>query len=349
MMIIKEAYKGFKPLCSVGGKMILYYNGSLWCEEQGKLKQVANLFKASLKNNVRIAGRLLRREPKFGVATSEDELLIASRHEMLLVNLNDGISRVIGQSRTGFSDPLNICTECGSWLALWGDYGPNIEHEAVNVYGLTNEHKIEIIYTFQPGMIRHIHNIILCLDGGFYVLTGDNEKTAGIYKASEDFKNVEPVVTGSQQYRAVVGFDTVNGLLYATDSVNEPNHMYLLDKQRNTRIIGDLDGSCIYGTQFNGSYYFSTTVEPDERNRGPLSWISYKRGKGILSDSVQIVEVNDDLTSSEVLRMKKDIWPMKLMQYGAVQFPHGLGEELWIYPVAVKKYDGSALRLEVQR
>ena len=44
-------------------------------------------------------------------------------------------------------------------------------------------------------------------------------------------------------------------------------------------------------------------------------------------------------------KFKKDSLPMKLMQYGAIQFPKGITDELWCYPVAVKKYDGVALRL----
>ena len=183
------------------------------------------------------------------------------------------------------------------------------------------------------------------MSGGYYIFTGDQENEAGLYEASESFDRVEPIKTGRQQYRAVIGFDTPRGLLYATDAVNERNYVYLLDKANELQKICELNGSCIYGTEFQGKYYFSTTVEPDENNCGVTSWISTKRGKGILSDDVQVIRIDIDMKSEIIMRLKKDVYPMKLLQYGAVQFNHGDGERLWCYPVAVKRYDGIALSI----
>ena len=66
----------------------------------------------------------------------------------------------------------------------------------------------------------------------------------------------------------------------------------------------------------------------------------------LLGAHVYLVAADSQMQFRTVAKHKKDFLPMKLMQYGAVQFPRGELEELWCYPVAVKKVDGSALKLE---
>ena len=38
---------------------------------------------------------------------------------------------------------------------------------------------------------------------------------------------------------------------------------------------------------------------------------------------------------------------MKLMQYGKIMFPHGMKDTVWIYPVAVKKYNCSTFKIDM--
>lgn len=120
-----------------------------------------------------------------------------------------------------------------------------------------------------------------------------------------------------------------------TDAVNEPNFVYCLKKNGELVKVCQLNGSCIYGTRCGTGFLFSTTVEPDERNRGPLSWISYKRGEGVLSSEVHLVHVDENMNSQIIARLKKDWLPMKLFQYGSIQFASGSQQKVWMYPVAV--------------
>lgn len=345
-MVMEEKYKGVKPLVFLEEQLVCYSKGFLCVCENGKFHSLNKLQETSWLERIRLLRRLFRREPKHAKAISKDQIIVAMNKHLFIVNTVDGLMNKVFTAREGFSDPLNICTECKPWIALWGDYGSNPDKTEVNIYGLTENLKTEILYTFPPNRIRHIHNIIPRLRGGFYILTGDTEATAGIYMAESDFKCVKEVKLGSQQFRAVVAFDTENGLLYATDSVNEPNHIYLLKENGEITRICSLKGSCIYGTSCDNDYYFSTTVEPDESKKGILSWFTYKRGKGILSNHVTLVRVDAYYNSEEVLDLDKDIFPMKLFQYGSIQFPSGCTNDLWIYPTAVKKFDGFAIRME---
>lgn len=345
--MITQRLPGFKPLCYIKKDLYLYHKGDLYLLKQDVPQKVMSIYPTTLKECLRASARLFRTEPKYAVAIDDKCMIIVGHKKMLLVNVQDKNIFSFANSRAGFSDPLNVCVGKENWLAVWGDYGNNANHDAICIYGLTHDYKTEIIYSFKKGQIRHVHNIIPKKSGGYYIFTGDQEKEAGIYVADAFFKKVEPEKIGKQQYRAVVGFDTEHGLLYATDAVNEKNYIYLLKKNGCLEKIASLNGSCIYGKFFNGNYYFSTTVEPDENRRGLISWISRERGKGILSDAVHLVAVNEKLQTKIILKMEKDMLPMKLMQYGAVQFPRGLSDEFWCYPVAVRKQDGVALCLHV--
>lgn len=334
---------GYKPLCYIKKTLYLYKKGFIYSLVENQPEKVIQVYPGTAKESLRVLARLFRTEPKYAVPISESQMLLIGHRTIKVVDVEKQVVEDISSSREGFSDPLNICVGRETWVALWGDYGPNAEHNSINIYGLTKDSKVETVYSFKNGQVRHIHNIIPKLSGGYYIFTGDQEKGAGIYKANAAFDQVEPVKIGQQQYRAVVGFDTPKGLLYATDAVNEKNYVYLLDGKGEPQSVCALNGSCIYGTEFQGKYYFSTTVEPDENNRGVTSWVSSKRGEGILSDDVQVIRLDISMKSETIMMLKKDVYPMKLLQYGAVQFNRGDGERLWCYPVAIRKYDGIAL------
>lgn len=339
-------FKGYKPLVHTEAGLVLYNKGTLWLYADQKIQLFMRLRGSNWKDGSRLFVRLFRREPKTAVAVQKKILLCWNR-KIDYIDAETKRCTTVFSVREGFSDVLNICpVENDEYIAFWGDYGSNAQREAVYIYGMKVDGKVDILHTFSAGTIRHVHNIIPKKTGGFYILTGDTEETAGIYTADELFRNVEPVALDKQQYRVVVAFDTEQGLLYATDAVNEPNHIYLLTGDGACREIAGINGSCIYGTKYGADYLFSTTVEPDENNRGIFSWLSYRRGKGILSDEVHLISVTEQLEVSLLVDFRKDLLPMKLFQYGSIQFPQGESDSLWIYPVAVRQSDGTAMMIE---
>ena len=339
-------YRGYKPLFFLDDRLYLFQAGSIWISGGSEPQKIVTLFQKSVFDKYRTLVRFFRREPRFAIPIDKHKIIVAISKKIKIVDIQKKDVRDIFASGKCMSVPLNLCKGEGNWIALWGDYGQNPNHEKINIHGLKQDLTIETIYSFPAQQIRHIHNIVHKKDGGFYIFTGDQESLAGIYEADEEFKHVVPLKTGSQQYRAVIGCDTSNGLLYATDSPNDPNYIYLLKSNGTLEQITQINGSCIYGTEHNGSYYFATTVEPDETKRGFTAMFSKKIGKGILSDEVHLIRVDDDLSVKKVANYKKDKWPLKLLQYGSIQFPYGDSKELWIYPVAVEGFDGIATRLQ---
>ncbi len=64
-----------------------------------------------------------------------------------------------------------------------------------------------------------------------WVLTGDNGSECRILRVSCDFKNVDVVLSGHQQARAVALVPTSDGLYFSSDTPLESNHVYRLDRE----------------------------------------------------------------------------------------------------------------------
>ena len=268
-----------------------------------------------------LASRLFRIEPRCAGKLDDTRYLVGASGAVWLLDTQTGALKEATKFRPGWSAPLCFCHD--GHCAYWGDYGANALSEEVNVYRMSPHGEVKTVYSFPLGTVRHIHGIVWDREQRlFYVFTGDLEPTAGIYTATEDWSEVRPLLTGSQQYRAVVGFPTTHGLLYATDSVESANHIYLA-RGGKAEVLSDFPGSCIYGCETLTHYLFSSTVEPPE-GRGLLDLFSYRLGAGIRDRRAHLVAVRKrDLHIEELLSVKKDWLPMKLFQYGALTFPGG--------------------------
>lgn len=290
---------------------------------------------------LRITVRLFRLEPRCIVQMDSKRFVLCLLHKIWLLDIEDSSLKELTDSRSGFSDPLNFCTDDTN--VYWGDYGDNAARDVVNIYKLSSDLSIKVIFQFKAGKIRHIHNIIYDKEyQQFWVLTGDTEKGVGIYTSDFTWNKVTPVVTGQQDYRSVVAFPHEGGLLYATDAVDRENHIFSL-KGNNIVPLATINGSCIYGTETKDYYIFSTTVEPPE-GRGLLNLFTYRLGKGIKSRESHIIAVSKKTMEVNIIeRMQKDIWPMKLFQYGMATFPIGqkLSEKL-CYNIIACKGDGKS-------
>lgn len=301
---------------------------------QELIAAVKHSFLKSFLSHFRLASRFYRMEPRCLEKLDVKRFVVSHLKKVWLLDIEKKSLDVVQEPREGFSTPLNLCSDGQN--VYWGDYGNNTSRESVNIYKLQPDGNIETVFTFPTGAIRHIHNIVWDKSHNlFFVLTGDLESKSGIYIASSDWKEVTPVVTGLQQYRAVVAFPYENGLIYATDSVVEKNCIYLL-RDGVVEPLADFPGSCIYGTETKSHFVFASTVEPPE-GRGVFDLLTNKLGEGIQDRCAHLVTVRKkDIHVEELFKTKKDIWPMKLFQYGALMFPKGQekSSDLWYYVMA---------------
>lgn len=329
---------------------LIYRNGSFYLKGENIIRYITRFPLPLWKNilcHVRILNRLFRLEPRAIERVSDSIFLICFLHRVWILDITQSILQVIYTNRKNWSDPLNFCSD-GKYV-YWGEYGNNPDHDVVSISRLNKEFQIDVVYRFPKNTIRHIHNVIfdkkrLC----FWILTGDTEEKAGIYIASYDWSEVSLVLGGKQQYRAVVGFPTELGLIYATDAVEEENFIYHLNLTTKESIkLAPINGSCIYGTETDGHFIFSTTVEPEE-GRGLKNIFSYKLGKGIKNRNVHLVSIHKQSMRIKIVRtFKKDWLPYKLFQYGSVMFPGNQQHEkdLWGYVMACRNYDGKSIMI----
>src|SRR5258708_25973618 len=163
--------------------------------------------------------------------------------------------------------PLHItCTPEGR--TYWGEYFDNAQRDEVYIYVSEDEGlHWEVAHAFPRGAIRHVHNIAYdrwqkCL----WIFTGDYGKECRILRALPDFTEVEVVIAGDQQARAVAVVVDEDGLFFASDTPLEKNHLYHMDRKGRVEPRCELPSSSIYGCRTRGGMFFSTMIEPSAVN-----------------------------------------------------------------------------------
>jgi len=329
------------------GSILVIHNRFFYLFNKGKKREVGRINHYRFLSRIGLVRRLLRVDIRCAYLENDDTYLFFLDKVLYELKISKGEIIRLFTLPDNQSTPLRLQKGFDVYRVIWGEYCSNKDKHDVSIYGLTHTGKVCLVWTYKNKRIRHIHNIISDEDTGYFVFTGDNETEAGIYHHDPSFIDMTPVFTGEQNARAVIGFSTKGGLLYATDSVNNENHIFLMKRDRHGRAIideiGKINGSVIYGTECADGWLFSTTVESPEAEKGNIvDMLSTKRGNGILSDRVDLVHVDYDMNVSTLLSFTKDKLPYKLFQYGCVMFPLGLEKvhEIYFYPVAVRGFDG---------
>jgi hypothetical protein len=224
--------------------------------------------------------------------------------------------------------PLHI-TATPKGQIFWGEYFDNSARHEVHIYGSEDGGVTwDVAYTFPKGSIRHVHNI--CYDrwqNCLWVLTGDYGSECRILRASLDFSDVNAVLAGNQQARAVAAIVTASGLFFASDTPLEQNYIYFLDRQGHVSRLSPVPSSSIYGCQNRNGVFFSTMVEPSDINRTRDVHLVGAAASGDSWDTIAA--------------WRKDRWPMKFFQYGTAFLPDGDNQTdlLAVSTIAVQKAD----------
>jgi hypothetical protein len=223
--------------------------------------------------------------------------------------------------------PLHITAVHGGTI-YWGEYFDNAQRDGVHIYASTDQGATwNTAYTFATGAIRHVHNIVydpwaICL----WILTGDYGDECRILRASCDLRQIDTVLQGNQQARAVAAVPMDDGLYFSSDTPLESNFIYRLDRAGRLSQLAPITSSSIYGCRVRHHLFFSTMVEPSEVNR---------------DRNVRIYGGETSGNWQSLLAWPKDLWPMGLFQYGNAFLPDGENRTsyLAVTTVAAKKDD----------
>ncbi len=232
--------------------------------------------------------------------------------------------------------PLHI-TVIPDGRCFWGEYFDNASRDEVHIYVSTDGGaKWSVAYSFPKGAIRHVHNIVHdpwenCL----WLLTGDYGNECRILRASYDFRQVEIVLQGNQQARAVACVPAESGLYFSSDTPLEVNYVYHLNRQGTLSQLAPLSSSSIHGCRVGPDIFFSTMVEPSPLNKDRC---------------VRIFGARDGQDWRPLLAWKKDRWPMRFFQYGNALLPDGENstQYLALTTIAVESEDMSTSLYAVQ-
>ncbi|MCF8448169.1 MAG: hypothetical protein K9H61_14355 [Bacteroidia bacterium] len=285
-----------------------------------------------------------------------DHLFVSYNNSLYSIHLKDYSIKKEYNFEKG-RNPLHYCliNEFPGFTngIYFGEYYGNPLKNIVRIYRRDTTGKIESVFTFAKGEINHIHNIVIdryrsCV----WILAGDFDNSASIWKTSDDFKSAQLVVRGSQQFRSCMAFPTPQGLLYATDTQFEKNYLRLLVHQNNewnSQEILSINGSVIYGCSVNENFVFSTSTEPSIHKKNKLiNALVREKGVGIVLNESHVLYGNLTKGFKILFTKKKDWLPYRLFQFGTIFFPSGPNSSnlLFSYSIANKTND---LDLEIHR
>lgn len=342
--------KRHKPLYEIDAQNILTYHlGGLYVldTESDVIVKIGDFplpVMTKLFVKFRLLERLLRLEVRASVALNKNIILVSYRGKIYSVNLAARTIKEEHTYRQEMNNPLsfnkieniNGFQDC----VVYGEYFSNPRRKEVTIYRrlLDEESEWEKIYEFPHKTIRHIHAIIPDkYRNQVFILTGDDDTESGVWITKNNFKSLEPILIGSQQYRSCCAFPIEEGLLFATDTPSEQNYIGIM-KQDSSDFWGakrlfNINGTVMYATKCEDNYIFNTAVEA---------------GIGVRTEYSELILVNSRKEFKLINKFKKDIFPMKLFQYGCVQFCNSRSKNtLYLYPIAVKKMDSVLLKVEL--
>tara|TARA_B100001250_G_scaffold414630_1_gene454997 strand:- start:23513 stop:24505 length:993 start_codon:yes stop_codon:yes gene_type:complete len=253
-----------------------------------------------------LINRLFRNYISFIIPVDKGNILIFIKNTIIKYDLETKTHRKVNNPK--MKKPLNIC-RLDSKTVIFGDYLSNKKRNPINIW-ITSDAGVNwsIIYNFKD--IRHIHGIFKDPYTNYlWVTTGDEDSESKIWKVDLLFKNIEPVINEGQLSRAVTLLFSEDYIYYGTDTPFEKN--YICRFNRTTKKIEkmqEVGSSVFWGCKVNNQLFFSTTIEPSHTNKTRYCelWSSI-----------------NGIDWEKIKTFKKDLWSMRLFQYGQVFFPIG--------------------------
>lgn len=232
--------------------------------------------------------------------------------------------------------PLNVVADRHG--VFFGEYYFNHRRDSVHVFGSADGRSFEPVYTFAPGVVRHVHGIFPDpYRGGLWVLTGDDDEECGLWFTDDGFRTLERVVGGNQSFRAVCIHPEPDGLVVPMDTPFERNRIQWLDLSNNSLMdVLEVEGSVFYSGRTRDVRLLSTVVEPSKVNR---------------SGSVHVYASRDGRRWAEVTRLRRDLLSridvkeITLVTYPQVIFPAGRCDQYAFGgAISVRGLEGRLLR-----
>jgi len=216
----------------------------------------------------------------------------------------------------------------------FGEYGANSERAAVPVWcSRDGGRSWNVVHEFAQGSIKHVHGVYVDpYSELLWIPTGDFEGECYLHCVDENFDRLETLGDGTQQWRPVSLLFEKDKILWGMDSQLETS--YLQEFDRATGALSrhrEFPGPVWYSKQFpDGSALLQTVVEV---------------GPGVKSDHAHVFASKDNRKWNEVVRYKKDRWPMRFFKFGVVSFADGTqtSDDFVLFGEGLVGMDGKAV------
>lgn len=147
-------------------------------------------------------------------------------------------------------------------LVFLGEYFKNPNRESVNIYkSRNNGQKWDIAYTFGNGEIRHIHAIQKDnYKDLLWVCTGDGNNESMIGWTNNNFRSINIIGKGSQNWRTCQLVFTDSTIYWGTDTGNDDSGIFKWNREKNeiTKVFS-CDGAVFFGTRLRCGLIVMTT------------------------------------------------------------------------------------------
>lgn len=361
LVLVKKRHK---PLGFYNDQMITHKNGKLYFFNGHEFVSFYKINKGNkfvkFLSRFRLFERFFRSEP-IHVNIVGNKMFLCLHKEILKIDLNTKVTKYYSFLKKSIHTNMTVSIENIKGFddcVVYGEYSGNSKRDEVKILGIKeNEADFSILYTFPKNTIRHIHAIIPDIyDNCVYILTGDDDSESGFWVAKDNFKDIKPLLIGKQDYRSVIAFPLKDSILFSTDFPSAQNKLYIYNKiDKSVSKIADLCGPCTSGATCENGFILSSSVETQEPiKRNKLSNLKYlitrKKAKGVLDDYSRLYYFDyKTLTPKTLLKLKKDFWPAGAFRFGrAISLFHKQTNRLYLFPMAVKKYDGKLFYINLK-
>ena len=354
---LARVVKGYQPVHCLADRLIAWRRNRLYFADL-ELRHFEPICRLPVRAAflARFATRLITRMLRFEIRSSVmldcDTLLLAQRDIIFAVDLSSGEWKIdfrIPNGRRLLT--LSAVTETdGSRAACFGEYLHNVSGSAVRIWRRSLGGEWLSSAEFPPGTVDHVHNIVETADGRVWVLVGDMNQRAGIWRSNSALDSLEPIATGSQAFRACWLWQAPDGVChFATDSNVERNHLMRLLPGSNRFERGEpLTGSSIHAGVSKDYVVFATSLEPGYFSGNTIRAIFTRRpGAAFIGKSAQIHVIENGRLQT-ALSAQMDGWPLTLGQFPNFYFPAGTlpSDRFYAFGRSVRDYDGACLMFE---
>lgn len=302
-------------------RVVAIYKGVLWESRDSGVNWIKkNMLELDWWRFIGLRSRIIERALRLGIKSyiaMNSQLFCFTKREVFSLHLE--LDRVSSYSLPQSMKPPLLGATDASGRLLLGEYSRNKHRNPIRLLRLSATDLSVEVNQILSG-IRHVHGVFFDHNTAtIFVTTGDEDSECGIWRWFPDDKLLEPMLTGSQEFRAVQLLFTEKGIVFGTDAPDRINHIAFWNRKQSSMPVNlaQVGGPVFYGATVGKCCFLTTACEPSTVNR---------------TDACELWAAKDGQNWVRICEFYKDQFPMKYFGYGVLRFPAGKGDgkNLWL-------------------